>query len=125
MSEVCKECMHFSNFESEQWCNKWEDDCNEIKKPSECFDLEPWLAKEKYESLGEQLQVTKEREEKLEKENAKLREALELYSDVKTWRKQNQQNFTTASIDDVGRMPSGFLCGGERARQTLKEIDGE
>lgn len=63
----------------------------------------------------------------LQDENAKLRETLKWYADDDNWVKSRPLHYERINIDDVEVRNASLLSyiGGKRARNVLKELEGE
>jgi len=113
-------------------CDEWDEDCEEscdsYGHDEICRSVNLIQAKT---SLNEQIKEVVQDNNRLEKENARLRGALEYYADKKNWETPEEQGYTTEHSPYLSEGVSDMLngdseiigaieIGGKRARQALK-----
>ena len=116
----CFSCIHYNA--DEGFCSnypgtdKYPEPIEDPEKERECFDLEPWIAKERLENLQSKLCT-------LQAQHDEAVKVLEFYADHNNWLYNEIAKTKDVNIITKG-VPRGleFESGGKRAREFLAKI---
>lgn len=115
----CYSCVFFSPDDhacsNYHGAEKYPEHIDNPEKEKPCFDLDPWIAKERLIKAQAIIEIQTKRVENLKKSN-------EFYANRKSWRKQTQT--TNGLIVPEDQWDGKFKIGGKLAR-SCQEIDQE